>query len=167
MTKICKRCGICRRETSFRTLKCRKGERGDICRICYDTNQLKEVKRTPEQIESQRKKLLGRTYSVEHRIAISNGQKIAVEEGRHPWKRNDNRHPEQDRNSLFCRIWKESVFKLRGKECEVCRKTDRLHVHHIKCYYDFPELRFDPKNGQVLCISCHMKWHRREDKTRR
>lgn len=160
MTKQCKRCKEFRKETSFRTMKCRNGARADVCRKCYDTNQLKEHKRSPEQIESQRAKLLGRKYTIEHRLAISEGQKIAVKEGRHPWKINKKRHQEQDRHCLLYKIWKEKVKEYKGNKCEICGRTDRLHVHHVKSYYYFPELKFDVENGKILCISCHCRHHR-------
>lgn len=160
MTKICKRCGNERKKTSFRKLKCRNGERSDVCRKCYDTNQLEKFVRSPEQIQSQRQKLTGRKYSVEHRLAISDGQKNAVEEGRHHWKKNDVRHKDQDRCQIRYKIWREQVLSLKNNKCEICGKTNHLHIHHLKCFYKFPELKFDVLNGQVLCRSCHMRVHR-------
>lgn len=162
MDKVCIRCKELKKETAFKKIKCRNWGRSDTCRKCYDTNHLKEIKRTPEQIESQRKKLLGRKYSLNHRLAISNGLEKMVSEGRCHLKKNEFYHPHGNRNRLKYKIWKEKVLEMKGRKCEKCGKTNRLHIHHIKSYYYFPELVFEPTNGMILCISCHMRHHRIE-----
>lgn len=45
--------------------------------------------------------------------------------------------------------------------CELCGSTDQLHVHHIKSFTQFPELRLDPDNLMLLCRGCHIDAHRR------
>lgn len=47
--------------------------------------------------------------------------------------------------------------------CEECGTTERLHVHHI----DRTPSNNDPANLSVLCTSCHMKLHWREDYDKR
>jgi hypothetical protein len=158
--KICKRCGVSKKIQKFKTDKRRDDGRSACCRECYETKQLEVWKRTPEQIEAQRSKLQGRKYSLEHRLAISKGQKIAVKEGRHHWKRNDFENEDQDRCHIAYKIWKEKLLERCGGKCETCGKTERLHAHHIECFYKRPELRFEINNGKILCISCHMRLHR-------
>lgn len=107
------------------------------------------------------KTLKGRKYTLEHRLAISNGQKKAVEEGRHLWKVNDYEHKDQQRHKIEYRIWREKLLLIAGNKCQICQSTHRLHAHHKKCYYEFPELRMDVENGEILCQSCHSKFHRK------
>jgi YHS domain-containing protein len=44
-----------------------------------------------------------------------------------------------------------------GSTCECCGTKIYLHVHHIKPFASFIDLRFDPKNSMVLCPKCHLK----------
>lgn len=43
--------------------------------------------------------------------------------------------------------------------CQECGATDFLHGHHIKSFAEYPDLRMDPDNIQVLCRSCHADKH--------
>jgi len=162
MKKICKRCNAEKGIKKFKVDKRQPDGRTITCRECYTGNKLEKFIRTPEQIESQRNKLLGRKYTLDHRLAISAGQKLAALEGRNPLKTTKRPHKEADRKCLNYEIWRQDIFSKKGKVCEICLSEDRLHVHHIKGFHKFPELRFDPENGQVLCISCHMKLHNRK-----
>ncbi len=53
--------------------------------------------------------------------------------------------------------WRERVFKKCGRVCSSCGSTTRLEVHHLKPWAWFPALRYDVRNGQVLCRPCHQK----------
>jgi hypothetical protein len=70
------------------------------------------------------------------------------------------------RQSSQYKIWRRAAKKLHGNICDKCGIKDRsickccgnviyLHVHHIKPFSPFPELRFDPSNSSVLCPKCH------------
>ncbi len=48
-------------------------------------------------------------------------------------------------------------IKARDKECVLCGETSRLNTHHIECYMDAVDLRFEPMNCVVLCKSCHAR----------
>jgi hypothetical protein len=45
--------------------------------------------------------------------------------------------------------------KFRGKHCEACGATKRLHAHHVNA--DWMDNR--PENIQTLCTFCHHFWH--------
>lgn len=52
--------------------------------------------------------------------------------------------------------WRSAIFKRDDFTCQNCGKTNcYLHVHHIKSWVKYPELRFDTKNGITLCFECH------------
>jgi len=44
---------------------------------------------------------------------------------------------------------------VKGKTCECCGDKISLHIHHVKSFAEYPELRYDPKNSEVLCKKCH------------
>lgn len=51
---------------------------------------------------------------------------------------------------------KEKLFDLRGKECEQCGYTHRLHVHHLT----YENLGYEKMDDlQILCYQCHMSKH--------
>jgi 5-methylcytosine-specific restriction endonuclease McrA len=53
--------------------------------------------------------------------------------------------------------WRRLV-KLRDLlTCQMCKKKGKrgLHVHHIRRYADYPELRYVVDNGICLCKACH------------
>lgn len=71
------------------------------------------------------------------------------------------------RQSVEGLYWREAVLKRDDYTCRHCgaKGSKRrgaavvLHVHHIKGFAAFPELRFDVDNGLTLCIPCHHKVH--------
>lgn len=168
MEKKCIRCFEVKKITSFKQDIRTIDGRTRTCRHCYTYNKLiDKTYKSPENKEAHRKKLLGRKYTLAHRQAISRGQIKVVKEGRHHWKKNDVPHKDTPRNWLGYKIWREKVFELKGRKCETCGSDKRLHVHHLNCFYKFPNLRTEVRNGQVLCISCHMKLTYKEVRERR
>ena len=69
--------------------------------------------------------------------------------------------------------WRKSVFELnkglygmrKYYVCVKCKKrlkpTRALHAHHIYSWKKLPNKRYTIKNGVVLCIKCHNKFHRK------
>lgn len=52
----------------------------------------------------------------------------------------------------------QQIFKQYGKKCMRCgKKQGKMEVDHIKQWASHPNLRYDIKNLQVLCVDCH-KW---------
>lgn len=54
--------------------------------------------------------------------------------------------------------WRARKFKQAA--CQECRRTDRLHVHHL----DRNPANNAPTNLTTLCATCHLKRHWREDR---
>ena len=71
------------------------------------------------------------------------------------------------------KTWRKNVFELNKRKvglskyyvcvkCNKKRKTTRvLHAHHIYSWNKFPKLRYERKNGIVMCIKCHNGFHRK------
>lgn len=56
--------------------------------------------------------------------------------------------------------WKKlrlRLFKSRGRKCERCGETKRLHVHHKTYIRIFKE---HLKDLEVLCHTCHRSEHK-------
>jgi hypothetical protein len=54
----------------------------------------------------------------------------------------------------------ERRFRAEHPTCAACGGSDRLNVHHVKPYHDFPELELDPNNLITMCMGekeCHLK----------
>lgn len=49
----------------------------------------------------------------------------------------------------------------RSKVCEQCGGPDELHMHHVKAWASYPDLRLDPANIVLLCRDCHYDKHRK------
>jgi hypothetical protein len=62
---------------------------------------------------------------------------------------------ERARKSTLYREWRIAVLKRDGCACKMCDALEDLHVHHIKPFAKFPELRFEVSNGITLCELCH------------
>jgi hypothetical protein len=66
------------------------------------------------------------------------------------------------RNSFEYELWKEVVFERDDFTCQSCGKRGGdLHAHHILPFAEFPHLRFAVNNGQILCVECHRKVHKK------
>ncbi len=65
--------------------------------------------------------------------------------------------------------WREAVLRRAGYLCEECKRYGRTDenglpvrattAHHIKHADQYPELRYDVRNGRALCAACHNKAH--------
>jgi hypothetical protein len=53
-------------------------------------------------------------------------------------------------------VWRNSVLDRDNHVCQMCQSSDKeLHAHHVYPKIDFPELRYDSRNGVCLCFVCH------------
>ena len=57
--------------------------------------------------------------------------------------------------------WRKAVIYTWGTTCFHCGKQNlqgrELHAHHILSWIEYPDRRYDPLNGYVICSSCHAK----------
>lgn len=114
---------------------------------------------------------VGRVFSDEHKRNISlaqTGKKVGQKNPN--WKGGVSAENFKLRNSAQSKNWKIAVLEKSGHRCSICGVLQdttceccgtkiRLHVHHIKSFSGYPELRFDVDNGEVLCPKCHYSRH--------
>jgi len=60
------------------------------------------------------------------------------------------------------RLWKELVIKQANGVCEICGKTASI-AHHFVPRSQSGILKFNPKNGICICLSCHFAHHTKSD----
>ena len=77
----------------------------------------------------------------------------------------DKRRDKLDRRCKAYRDWRKAVFVRDGYICVRCDSNDRLETHHIKEFSKYKKLRFNVKNGETLCYTCHKKEHKKRGGT--
>lgn len=61
-------------------------------------------------------------------------------------------------NSANWKYLRKKIFEVQGDRCLCCgKKSEHLHVDHIKPKSRYPHLEFMIDNLQVLCPECNMK----------
>lgn len=70
----------------------------------------------------------------------------------------DHSEKEITRNSPEYREFHNKVLKRDGV-CQCCGSSEDLEVHHCLPFNEYNSLGADPKNGIVLCKSCHGDYH--------
>jgi hypothetical protein len=82
----------------------------------------------------------------------------------HPhWKGGATPEINQYRASREYKEWRKAVLTRDHLECQICgrsrNKGYRIVAHHIFCFVQYPNLRFEVNNGIILCVSCHSSLH--------
>jgi len=82
-------------------------------------------------------------------------------ESSHLYKANLTDKDREDRRNLVAlRKWRKSVFERDNYTCGICNaKGNSMNAHHIDCWADYPDRRFDISNGVTLCKPCHKSFH--------
>jgi hypothetical protein len=80
-----------------------------------------------------------------------------IGENSHAWKGGISTVNQKIRNTTEYRQWRTSVLIRDNGVCRCCETKEDvvLHVHHIKNFSEYEDLRFDVKNGIVTCYDCH------------
>lgn len=65
---------------------------------------------------------------------------------------------QKDMSTAKYKNWRKAVI-LRDKKCAVCGIKRTLNVHHLYPYKSYPNLRYDPNNGALLCHKHHKEFH--------
>lgn len=57
------------------------------------------------------------------------------------------------------KAFREFVFKIRGKKCEICGSTEKLQVHHIHYNKGVKAWEYNVNEVLVACVDCHRNIH--------
>lgn len=57
--------------------------------------------------------------------------------------------------------WRSQVYQRDNYKCTKCGSKHKINAHHIYSWSNYPELRYDIKNGVTLCEECHIKIHQK------
>lgn len=114
----------------------------------------------------------GRIFSESHKQNIRKSliARVAYGEKNPNWQGGLTEINRRARTGWEARQWREESLTRanhqcehcganQGHQCECCGLKIKLHVHHVQSFSKFPDLRFDPKNSEVLCPMCHHKTH--------
>lgn len=141
-----------------------------------ETVVFKRLKEHGIELETHKNHRLkpGRVFSEEHRKKISAAQKQLglVGEKNPNWRGGMSEINRRARQGWQAREWREKALERaghrcqkcgveHGRICECCGIKTTLHVHHLKSFAKFPDLRYDPENSEVLCPKCHREEHER------
>ena len=65
----------------------------------------------------------------------------------------------ESKNYKF-RAWSLAVKERDNFTCVRCGSTKRrFNSHHLNCFIDHPDERYDINNGVCLCVPCHKEFH--------
>lgn len=104
----------------------------------------------------------GTTMSLESRQKMSAAKKGKYTGSSNPnWKGAQITDEVRQRRSYDAKIWREACLKRDDFKCTLCGSAEKLHVHHILEFADYPERRWDINNGKTVCVFCHEKIHNR------
>jgi len=101
-------------------------------------------------------------YGVENYVELFRGK--FIKENSPVWK-GGVPHSRVERATYEYNTWRKSVFSKDNYTCAACGarngtgKEVELHAHHIRCWVDNEDLRYDVNNGITLCSSCHYRFH--------
>jgi 5-methylcytosine-specific restriction endonuclease McrA len=94
------------------------------------------------------------------RPAWSKGKKIPERSGEnnHNWKGGISSAYDKQRKVVEVRVFKREVKNRDNNECQFPSCDSgcvEMHVHHIRKFSEFPDLRSSVSNGITLCRDCH------------
>lgn len=84
----------------------------------------------------------------------------------HWWKGGNTKRNHRERNRTMATLeyknFRRFVLNRDKNKCSICGGINKLEIHHIKPFELYPNLIFDPDNGQTLCVSCHYVAHNKK-----
>lgn len=99
----------------------------------------------------------GKELSEEHKRNLREAHKNRLKGELSPFWKGENCKTKQERNDSRYQNWVKQVKKRDNWKCRMNNKDCSGHciVHHILPWRDYPELRYEVKNGITLCQHHH------------
>jgi hypothetical protein len=152
-----KKCTVCGDLFHYKPSNLKAKYCSNKCRFKGYTPANKGTKRTPEQVEFLRRFSIGRT-------PWNKGKKRPEMTGtRHPlWIKDRTKlarykNGNEYRNSPMSRDWARRIKDRDGWKCQSKNQecSGKVVAHHILSWKEYPELRYQIKNGITLCHAHH------------
>lgn len=111
----------------------------------------KHSKETRRKMRENHKGMTGKEHSAEWVENMKGENNPCWVEDRTQLKRRE------QRNDSLYQDWRKNVLKRDNKKCKINNRDckDRLEVHHILGWSEYPELRYNINNGITLCKKHH------------
>lgn len=121
---------------------------------------------SPEVIEKIKQTNLLR-YGVENHMKTQKSRERFRGSNNPNWKGGNRKTIRTERENPEYRDWRKAVFVRDSYTCQICGAhnykgrggTVAIISHHLDCFKDFPDKRFDVDNGVTLCDKCHNQFH--------
>ena len=154
---------ICTEETRKKMSFARKGNKHPLWGKHFS---LESRQKMSESHKGQKPWMMGKHHTEETKIKIAlakNGQRSSQQtefkKGTRPWNYMGGTSTERMKiyNGAEYKQWRRSVWWNSDKKCNDCGEENKklLQADHIQPWATFPKLRYDPDNGQLLCVRCH------------
>lgn len=132
-------------------------------KFCFSCN--KKYLKDPDSCNKQWEK---RKFCSKHCALIGNTRTLGKNLGKDnaAWKGGATSINASLRSSYEMNEWRKKVFKRDGYTCQSCACKGKMEAHHILSFANFPEHRFEIKNGLTLCPKCHKLTDNYGSKTR-
>lgn len=92
---------------------------------------------------------------------MSNAKKGKMENLANNWQNGATKKHLKIRTSKPMQDWRKTILKRDNYTCQECNSVENLHVHHIKSFAKYKELRMCLDNGITLCNNCHKTKHKK------
>lgn len=130
-----------------------------ICKVCNEEKEECLFERHGKSIRNRCKECRNKTLRTgkpnEGRFKKGNIPKTHFKKGHVPV--NKGKYWGNSRGTKKNGLWKTAVKERDLYKCVKCGTTEKLTVHHIKSWKEYPDLRFEISNGLTLCVYCHGK----------
>lgn len=131
-------------------------EKRDYCRICSPRNRVRSRCVICGSEMSLRRSEVGKKSTCSPDCASAYKSARQIGEKSHLWKGGRTEKNRRIRNSRQATAWRSAVMQRDNFTCSVCgARGGKLSVDHVLPWSTFPELRFDVRNGQTVCRTCH------------
>jgi NADH:ubiquinone oxidoreductase subunit len=161
-------CLQCNKVFKIRRFRIKDKKRGKFCCFnCYANSKKgkptwnKGKKVSISTLKKMSEYMKKKWSNPEYKKQMSEAHKGRTKEKSSNWQGGKTKELKRLRNSTDFSVWRLEVFTRDLFTCQCCKKSGGyLEAHHILNFAQYPEKRFDSKNGVTLCKVCHRRFHK-------